>query len=426
MRYQYFILWMCTALLLPAFAQAQSAGDDSRPAPRELWKLDATDGRSHQIEGIAIVGAGNAETLYVVEGAHDVLPAGSTDPVDGEYLLWTLDTNGRVKNSELIAKRPFPWHPSRAMIVPRSAPAEGGLLVGMFEDESTGTPATNAYSLLHVDDAGRIVKSEYLTGPSDAFRAAVLLPDGEGVLLAGEAGFGGCVWKVDLEGKTIWRKEFLSKTDMSDADFNQRVAAQFGGIALADDQGGFIVVGQFGGINKFGAGPKSIWLVRCDADGRILSEKSLPGRLPAICAPANELFAVLSDNAAAFEVDCRLLGVDLHLEQLWEEKVPVTAFFVDGPRICPIPSRGGFVVAGCDIRKPAGAETGQWGCSVLQYDNRGHIVSAVRIPVARETVVNARVTCGVDCAYVALQTKGMGPNDAKEAAVFEIPLKPQK
>ncbi len=421
MRYWRFFSLTCAVLFLSGIARTQAEGDSSNLVVHEFWALKSTDGRSHQIEAIATGHTGDA--IYVVEGVHDVLSRGATGPVDGEYLLWTLDRTGRVVNHEFIAKSPVPRPRSVAMILPLPAPAEGAIVIGLFEDEQLPENRTQVYSFLQVDRDGKIIKSTRLAGVMSAYSAAALSEDAKGVLLAGQYAFGGSVRKVDLDGNELWKRDYLSRTDMSKKVTTEKVAAGFLTIALSDDQGGFLVGGQFGKLNKFGTGEWSSWLLRCDKEGEILAETTIPGRMPSICPLGKARFAFLYDTGSALKLDGHVSAIGLDLQRQWEEAVEFSALFTDAPVICPMRSGQGFVLAGRDSDKSDDGKTAERVCRVHQYDVRGQIVSSARIPVVKRTTVQARVACGTDRAYVAIQTRGLAPNDAKEAAVFEIPLR---
>lgn len=418
------LLLVCTVLfLIPGVAQP-GEDNDSTLAMREFSMLRSTDGRSHEIEAIASGRSGSDEVIYLVERIQDLLPRGSTGPVDGDYLFYKFDTNGKVLHKEFISKVANRERPC-ITIVPLPAPQEGAIIIGMFEDRF-------GWCLLQADAAGKIAKSVKLVTEPSAFQGAVLLADAQAILLAGQYGFKGNVWKVDLDGKTAWKKTYDYKAKAGDtkdkvennrAEADDKLSGVFYSIALTDDQGGFIVAGDYGAINKFGVGQKSIWLVRCDEAGNVLTETTFPGRLPSICALAKERFAILYDTGSAFEVDSRVRVVDLELKQQWEKKAQFTAFLNDRPAISFIPSGRGFVLAGCNNIKDNRSLRQE--CRFFQYDADGQIVSLVPIPIPQQAFLHTRVVCKANRAYVATQTKGRGPFDAKEASIFEIRLRKQ-
>jgi hypothetical protein len=416
-RYQSRFLVTCVALLLVSVGRTEARDHDSKLTVHRLWGPEANDGRIHAIEAIALSDSG--ETLYVVEGVFDVRQRHAKSPTDGEYLLWTLDTGGRVLNREFIAKSPTPRPPSRAMIVPLP---EGAIVIGVFDDEQLPENRSHAYSFLRVDREGKIAKPNRLPGPLGVYYGATLSDDAKSILLAGQYAFGGGVTAVDLDGNLLWKESYLSKTDRSPEVRTERVTAHFRTIVPSDEQGGFLVAGDFGKLNKFGVGERTIWILRCDAEGKILSETTMSGRMPSICALGDERFAMEYDRGSAFEFDGRVSKIDLELQQEWEEVTEFTSLFIDEPHISAIPSTGGFVLAGQDMDRGGDKKTIDWKCSVYQYNGEGQIVASAAIPIAEGTHARARVACAIDHAYVGIQTKGRGSKTPAEAAIFEIPL----
>jgi hypothetical protein len=138
----------------------------------------------------------------------------------------------------------------------------------------------------------------------------------------------------------------------------------------------------------------------------------------------NDQFVVLYDASAGMELDCRTRGVDLELKQQWEKRTPFASLMVDQPAISPV-SEGGFVLAGCDMIVDKEKKIARRECRTSQYDAHGKIISSIAIPVLKEAFLHTRVACGADSAYVAFQTNGRVPYDAKEASVFKIPLDKQ-
>jgi hypothetical protein len=419
------VFLMCAALLFQsgiATAQ-QKAGDNATSDFRELWSLKSTDDRSRNIEAIALGRSGKSDVLFVVEGVQTLRPKGTTGPTDGEYVLWMLDTNGRVLKEEFIADCPYPRPPSRVMIVP--LPEEGAIVIGMFEDEKTSEHLSNVYSFLQVNGSGNIVKSTRLSGGACDFVSAKLLPNAKGLLLAGSRDFGGGVAKVDLDGNMLWRKEYLSKTDMSKTDKNEKVVSYFTDIVPIDEKGAFIAAGDFGKLNKFGLGEHSIWLVKCNAEGEVLTETTFSGRQPSIQSLEKDRFAVRYDVGAGFMDESRVRAIDLELKQQWEIMPLFASMFLDGSAMCMLPSGQGFALAGCNIIPDKEKRTAHRECQFYQYDAKGQVISSAKMPIEDETFLHAHIACGADRAYVAIQTKGMGPWDVREAGVFEIQLKKQ-
>jgi hypothetical protein len=258
---------------------------------------------------------------------------------DIDCLFWQLDTKGHVLHKEFIAKMPS-LEPPRVTIIPLPAPQEGAIIIGAFEDNF-------GWSLLRVDNTGRVVKSTKLVNEPAAFLSAVLLPNAKGILLVGQYGFQGSVWKIDLDGKVSWRKTYEYKAKADDkkekagddeAKARKKTNTAFYGLALTDDQGDFIVAGDHGDIEKLGLGPRSVWLVCCDAEGVVASEEAFPGRYPSICAVDGNRFAVLYGAQTEMSIDSHVRVVDIQLKQQWDKKVELTSVWVDRPAISNIPS----------------------------------------------------------------------------------------
>lgn len=401
--------------------QGQSnASKESTSVVSQFFMLRSTDGRNHEIETIAVDRSDDAEVIYIVERVQDLWPKGSTGPIDGEYLLWKLDMEGKVLHKTLICKKGNNQL-SRATILFLPSPQEGAILVGMFGDQYR-------WSLHHVDAAGKILKSVNKRG---SFTATVLLPDAKGLLMVGSRDFKGSVWKVDFDGETVWEKSYTyqaeaddqkEKVDGQKADAREKSFEHFYRIAFTDDQGGFVVAGDHGIINTFGMGSRSIWLMRCDEAGTVLTETTFPGRYPSLCSIGNDQFAVLYDVASGFASDGRVCVVDLELKQQWEKKTSFSAMIIDKPAISSIPSEHGFVLAGCNVIINREKRSRQKECRFFQYDATGRIVASATIPITEEAFLHTHIVCGINSAYVACQTKGMTPLDVREAGVFKISL----
>jgi hypothetical protein len=139
----------------------------------------------------------------------------------------------------------------------------------------------------------------------------------------------------------------------------------------------------------------------------------------------NERFAVLYDTGSGFEAESRVRAVDRELKQQWEKKADFTHTPNDRPAIRSIPSGRGFVLAGLNMIIDKEKRSMRMECRFFQYDAAGQIVSSASTPIPGQTFLHTRVVCAADRAYAAAQTKGRGPYEAKEAAIFEIRLRKQ-
>ena len=386
---------------------------------QELWKLKSTDGRSHAIDALALGRSDKTDVLYVVEGVQDPSSIKKTGPVAGEYLLWTLDTKGRVLNKELIANSPYPRSPSQATIVPLPAPAGGVIVIGRFEEETTAKPI---YSFLRVDGKGKIVKSTHLPFVSCGYTTAALLSDKKHLLLASAEE----VQKTDLDGNVIWKKDCKHKSDVPQRRTRDKIAASLlSDITLTDTTGAFIAVGDVGLINKFGLGKRSVWLKRCNASGNVVSETIFPGRRPFIGTLTKDRFILVYDTSFDWKHDCRIRAIDSNLKSEWEKETPFIAVsWLDHPVLACLSSGRGFLLAGCNIVPDKEKRTARGECKLCQYDTHGQIVASAQIPLKEKRhLVFTHLTCDDNHAYLAIRTKGGSPLDANESAVFKIPLR---
>ena len=64
-------------------------------------------------------------------------------------------------------------------------------------------------------------------------------------------------------------------------------------------------------------------------------------------------------------------------------------------------------------------------CRFFQCDAAGQIVSSASVPIPEQTFLHTRVVSAAERAFAAVQKKGRGPYEVKEAAIFEIPLRKQ-
>jgi hypothetical protein len=426
------MIFVLTFLVPHGVITAQEPGDiRSSPSSREFFALRTTDGMSHEIEAVALRHSADADIVYAVERASIPRAFGVPKPPEGTYLLWELDAHGRVLHKTPIGKI-LSGGPARVTILPLPLPHDGVVLVGMFDDRF-------GWRLIRVDGSGKITKSVKLINEPGAFLGAALLPDAQGVLLAGQYGLLGSVWKVDLDGKVMWRKVYedipnAAKSDDAKEGSNDggkastRTNMQFNSI-VSTEKGGFLVAGDFGEIDKAGGSDKTVWVIRCDPEGKVLNETHFSGRQPTLCDTGIRHVAVVYNAKSApwgIAPHIQMLGWSLH--PIWKRKIQMRAVWPDVPAMGAIPASGGLVVAGANITidRERNRIVG-WDCQVFTFNGSGDITSSVSIPVAKETFLFTRVACGADRAYVAInraQGPGSGP---QEAAIVVVPLhKPDK
>jgi len=163
--------------------------------------------------------------------------------------------------------------------------------------------------------------------PSDASGSAItmVIPDKEylvtGFITPNYETYHAKVMKIDGEGKTIWTKEY------NHGESPEAHAAML----LPDGQA--LIVGTTGKTNKFGQGKTSGWLFVIDSTGKKLREAILPGGKiylsGNVAAFKDKRIAVVYSisqlppiNAVPFDkmpsFDAAVTGLDLELRKQWE------------------------------------------------------------------------------------------------------------
>ncbi len=205
------------------------------------------DGGSHYILEMATAGP-KADQLYVAEAVGHRSDANADS---GEYLLWTLAPSGRVIHKELLKKKERRGDPqSGTLIIPLPETEQGALVIGQFDKRSR----SHQWHLFR-SELGRVTPVELELEDARLCLGAILTADNHGILAVGESvdrnRMYGKLWRLDLDGKTLWNKTY-----------KRRTLETFNDIVLADDQGGFIIAeespkalrrsGSFGHRRRFG------------------------------------------------------------------------------------------------------------------------------------------------------------------------------
>ncbi len=372
------------------------------------------DGKTHQILAMATSGP-KTNRLYVVEAVADLYGTGTDN---GKYLLWTLTPSGQVIHKELLKKRDNSYDPPPGtFVIALPDPQEGAIVMGPFGRLS----GTHEWCLFRVDSRGKTVTE--LNGIWSC-QSAVLTADNQGILAVGNnvgiKRMYGRLWRLDLDGKIL-----------SNKTYERRTLESFNDIVLADDQGGFIIAEESPkAINKFGAGESSVWLLRSNRKGEVLTETSFPGRHPRIRALGGQQFAVLYDAGISLSADWRLRVVDLQLKQQWEKKLELAGFSFDQPGLCPTAADGLVLVGPAGVFVAAGP-TGKFlfpdqprpGLEVVQWNREGRRLFSASIPAIFPVPKHdIRVAYAANCVYVAVRTTGLLFRDGVESTIYRIPL----
>lgn len=120
------------------------------------------------------------------------------------------------------------------------------------------------------------------------------------------------VLKIDELGHEIWEKTY-----------NNGKSEDAMSMAVADN-GSFILGCDSGKYNKFGSGPSSVWIIKCDANGKVLDEINFQGRHPVVAMNKDGTFIVNYNTADFPELTSQIIGLDANLKKRWEPKTLYT------------------------------------------------------------------------------------------------------
>jgi len=389
-------------------ALVATSSDRSTVLKIEAQNLPNTgDGKTHQILAMAVAGP-KANRLYVSEAVADLGGAGVEN---GEYLLWTLASAGQVIHKELLKKKEDSYDPPPGtFIIPLPEPQQGAIVMGPFGKLS----GIHQWRLFHVDRQG--MTAAELEGIWSC-RGAALTADDRGILAVGDnvgiKRIYGMLWNLDLDGKILSKKSY-----------ERRTLENFNDIASADERGGFIIAEDSPkAINKFGLSEGSVWLLRCDREGKVLTETSFPGRRPRIRALGSGHFAVLYQSLSPLSADWQLRVVDLQLNEQWGKNLGFAGFGINPPALSPT-AKGGLVLAigpGWPSKKKTDQQ--QPDLEIVQLDREGHRLFSASIPAISPLIeqdICAAYTA--DCVYVAVRTAGFLFRDGVESSIYRIPV----
>jgi len=160
-------------------------------------------------------------------------------------------------------------------------------------------------------DARLVAEAHYGEGRFAQVLNAMQKDDGH-FLLCGRLEDDAWLLEVDEELRPVWQKTY----DRGEEEMAVAVAPCEGG--------GYVVVCNSGRYNKFGAGPSSLWVFRCDREGGKLSEYTTDGTIRYMgrryIAPSTGGFVIPYTRAAFPESDTWLVRLDLDMNEVWQRR----------------------------------------------------------------------------------------------------------
>ena len=314
---------------------------------------------------------------------------------EGKFWLWEIDQNGkRIKNT-VLANAPK----DRGAIMRLGAILISGVTVSSNRDVFVaGKFNGSTSSFMKMDRQGRRIFSRRLSKKSLKRKRSetiiilkmINLTDSNFLLIGKDNSDNALIMKVDSKGNRLWKRTY----DLGRLDFFTD------GVAVGN-KGDFLVVGcsaNFKGIAS--VEPSDIYVLRCDAQGKVLSEKVFAGNsfvreLPQVCQLNSGDFVVSYDKSIEMKTtDLRIkaFSPDLTVE-LWERQV---AKLESSPVLFKIAAtpKGNFVVGSCvnitDIK-------------LYEYDKEGNMVSSISADKVG-SVMNLDLACTEGKAFIVLES----------------------
>jgi len=132
-----------------------------------------------------------------------------------------------------------------------------------------------------------------------------------GLIGGGSPFANGLIARITTDGKVIWKKKF---------NYGKNVF--FTDVAINEINRTFIVAGYSlpKETKDFFTYKPEIWILLCDFEGNIISEKIFPGRIPKICCLSSKQYIILYDRTNELVTEnLSLKSLGENLTELWEK-----------------------------------------------------------------------------------------------------------
>ena len=308
----------------------------------------------------------------------------------GKLKLWEIDLDGKMtkdKNLGQIEKNSISYVQLASRMIK-------GLSVSKSRKiKAAGIFHGHGKAIMSMDRKGdsssiKSITETSVIGDDDIIYKKIDLPNDNSLLLGKNNRDDGLIIKIDSDGRKLWEKTYgLGKLEY----FTDGVSV--------GNNGDFIVVGASATlIGQMEIGKdSSVWVLRCDSQGEILSSIVFPGnpfvkRMPQICQISSGEIIVAYDKFYPNGLTLKALTVDL--SELWQKKAFNNENAVFDFKIKAIPARGFIVAFGI----------GYTGLGVHEYSETGSEISQI----SWENVVrggNFLLEVTADKAFVILQTR---------------------
>ena len=284
------LLPICVAaLLLPA---APPQAGELVEVPGRAWERQFGDDVSdHYATAIALSRDGSRLWMG------GTTRTGPRDAQRAQFWIWQLDPSGRVvSRMPLVGPGGMDGIDGAYPYVRGLTRRAGGGIYAVVEFEK-GQP-----TVITLSEEGKPLNTRPIarTYGGAAIHKVLETADG-GLYTVGEAGRGGFVARLEPGGKTLWEKRFPKGERLILLD------------ATEDEDGGVVVIGNYGTFNEFGVGPANLWMARLNAQGAIRREVAWPGRTGSVGTRKDGGFLVVYDKSESAAQDVRLRVVNREL-----------------------------------------------------------------------------------------------------------------
>jgi uncharacterized delta-60 repeat protein len=266
-----------------------------------------------------------------------------------------LDTNGNVTWQKTYgsSSHEYAWSIHET--------SDGGFIVaGSTNSYGAGR---DDYWVLKLDASGNVIWQKTYGGSSHEYAQSIQETSDGGFIVAGYTYSYGAgekdilVLKLDATGNAVWQKTY-GGSDYDSANSIQQTS-----------DGGFIVAG---GTYSYGAGEKDIWVLRLNATGNVIWQKTYGGSAwefgHSIQETSDGGFIVAGDIGfpGGGPSDYWVLKLDANGNVIWQKNYG--GFDLDEPYSIQETSDGGFIVAGRTV------DGSNFDYRVLRLDANGNVI----------------------------------------------------
>lgn len=321
--------------------------------------------------------------------------------IEGKFWLWGIDQEGNKVKDVLLKEAPKEL---KASLVGGDAIIEDLNILPNGEIYAVGQFDGFNPSFMTVEQEEKNVSTQLISEKIEEshilIKKMISLPNNNFLLIGKDTRDDGLIVKIDSEGNKLWKETY----DLGEIEiFTDGVAV--------GDKGDFLIVGYSVKSEKpISSESSDIWILKCDAEGKIISEELFPGypfptNEPQVCQLDSGDFVVLYYKSPLITaIDYKVKTFSPDLKELWEkqifkseEKGPPSASF----KIKAIP-RGGFFVAGCICKN-----TPQ--LLLYEYDKKGNEIGSLIIEKG-VFCLNSYLACTKDKAFIISRAEEKGRN----------------